>query len=263
MTTSRITTSPITIVALHGNGGGGFRFSRLPSPLREVDDLHPAVTIDAIDLPGFGRTPLRVDPPTMEDFVDFVADHLHGIEGPRVLLGHGIGGSIALSILQRDDVSIDGLILHALVGVDLDRRWFPLLMKPMWMRTMAKRIISSAPVRMAARDRLFGPDVPSEFADRFLAEYGTCDGFEAMFDLLTPEWFDALSPVPTPTALLWGSNDRILKAGHTTGFEPLLPRSTTRIVPGWGHFPMVDHPNQYGAEIARLAIDLVDTPRDG
>lgn len=249
----------VTVVAVHGNGGGSFRFSRLPDPLA------PGVELRAVDLPGFGGTPIGADVATLDDYGRHLRALLDDAPRPRVLLGHGIGGSLALSALQGHDAAADGLVLHAPVGADLDDRWFPRLMRPRPVRTAVKRAIAAPPTRWALRSRLFAPGVPPEFADHFLAEYRRCAAFELMFDLLTPEWFASLRPVSTPAVLLWGERDRVLRHGQADAFDPLVPGARRRVVPAWGHFPMVDDPEGYADVVAGLARELVgrSSPSEG
>ncbi len=107
-----------------------------------------------------------------------------------MVLGHGIGGSIALDMVQRHD--IDGLILHAPVGTRLEKRWFPRLMKPEPVRTLIKWGISSRVTRPLIGRRFFSRNVPTDYRNQFLDEYGRADSFSQMFDIITPEWWNGL-----------------------------------------------------------------------
>ncbi len=243
--------STITVVAVHGNGGGAFRFSLLPERLAEGVALH------AVTLPGFEGRPLGTTEPTMATYTDDLLATLDGIDGQTVVLGHGIGGSIALDALSRRPDAADGLILHAIVGANLDERWFPRFMARPAVRAGVQRLISSLPVRLVA-GRLLFRSAPSGFADRFLAEYRRAESFGPMFDLLTAEWFEGLAEVPTPTIVLWGQKDRVLDVDQLAVIERLVPNRRRQIEAGWGHFPMVDDPDAYARVLSDLAIELVD-----
>ena len=67
-----------------------------------------------------------------------------------------------------------------------------------------------------------------------------------------------LRPIDVPAALLWGEAERLLAVDQVRDYQALLPRSTIRTVPGWGHFPMIERPDQYATEIAALARALVE-----
>lgn len=245
----------ITVIAIHGNGGGGFRWDRLPDPLRESPSS-ARVVLDGITLPGFQGTPLPDGPVTMQTFSDAVADAAITTAGPIVLLGHGIGGAIALDLAARHPQLVDGLILHSPVAVDLDTRLFPKLMKQRVVRTAAKRIISSVPVRLVA-SRLLFPNAPQDYSDRFLREYGRADGFEVMFDILDADWFDGLPSVDVPTVILWGERDRVLDVRQAETLERAIPHATRQIEQGWGHYPMIETPDEYAISVAGLARSLV------
>ena len=80
-----------------------------------------------------------------------------------------------------------------------------------------------------------------------------------MFDLITPTWFRGLRPTTLPAGLLWGQAERLLAVDQVRDYQALLPVAVTRSVPGWGHFPMIEQPESYAAEIAALARAIVRT----
>ncbi len=243
-------TEPITVLAIHGNGGGAFRFSLVP----ELPGGR--VTLQPMTLPGFQGRPLPSGPLNLSTFSDAVRKALAGIDGRKVLLGHGIGGSIALDVAAEDPTVADGLILLSPVGVKLDERLFPRIMSNPMVRKTAKAIISSSVMQVTAGRFLF-PGAPRPFAKRFLAEYRNAEAFEIMFDLLNAAWFDGLPPVQLPVAIVWGEKDRVLDVGHVESYERAL-RDTRRIVrPEWGHYPMIEQPEDFAAGIAEIASDLV------
>ena len=238
----------VHVVAVHGNGGGSARFDRLPRPL--ADD----VTLHAPTLPGFGGRPLG-DVDGVAGLAAALAEELPATDDPVVLLGHGIGGSVALQLLADDPTAADALVLHAPVGTRLDTRWFPRLLRPSWVRRAVQVGISSPVLRPLWR-RTIVRDVPRPWADDFLAAYRDAEAFGAMFDWLTADWFDALPARDLPAVLLWGEDDRVLGADQRADYHRLLPRATERTVPGWGHFPMLTDPRDYAAVVAEVARDL-------
>ncbi|MEM9521677.1 MAG: alpha/beta hydrolase [Actinomycetota bacterium] len=242
----------IHVVAVHGNGGGSTRFAMLG------DRLSEQVTLTAVDLPGFNGVPL--DPAA--DSVPAYADHLAQLlpaDRPVVLLGHGIGGSIALDLVSRRPDLVDGLILHAPVGAHLDSRLFPKLMSPPIVRRFVRRAISAKPLRGVLHGRFFPTGVAEPHRTAFFEGYRTCEAFGLMFDIITAPWFDGLEPVTdVPTILLWGAGDRVLDAEHTGQFQAKAPNAETQIIDGWDHFPMLEQPTEYAKVIADIATRLVD-----
>ena len=241
----------VHLLAVHGNGGGGRRFARLPEDLG-------GVRLHAPTLPGFGGRPLgEVD--GVAGLAAALREELADLPRPRVVLGHGIGGSVALELLCHEPDLADGLVLHAPVGTRLDTRWFPRLLRPGWVRRAVQLGISSRLLRPLWR-RTLVRDVPAPWDAEFLAAYADAEAFGAMFDWLTADWFDGLPTVALPAVLLWGSDDRVLGADQRADYHRLLPAASERTVDGWGHFPMLADPEGYAREVSALVRALV-TPR--
>ncbi len=257
---NRANSDRVQLLAVHGNGGGGFRFSLLRRSLNAGETGEPEVVLHPITLPGFEGTPLPTDA-SIRGFADAVQHEAEELRRTAptervVVLGHGIGGSIVHDLLSRNPSVFDGAILHAPVGANLDRRLFPRLMSTRPVRTAVRSIISSWPAQQIGSRVLFGGRRPA-FARRFLAEYRRCEAFSPMFDILTADWFDSMSPVATPTILLWGAGDRVLNASHVPVFEEKFTQVRTVIEPDWGHFPMIEDPESYGKRLAELTLELL------
>lgn len=241
----------VTILALHGNGGGAFRFHRVP-PFMPAD-----VRLQAMTLPGFAGKPSDPSLQTVTDYAQYVYETARLEGDPLVLLGTGIGGSIALEYAQHYALTLAGLILHAPVGTRLDNRLFPRLMKLPGMRRTGQWVFSARLTRPLFRRMLFTQPLPSEVSERFFSEYRQCQVFGQMFDLITADWFASLRPIHTPAALLWGERERVLGVDQLADYKALLPRHLVRVVPDWNHFPMLDQPEAFAREVATLARQLI------
>jgi pimeloyl-ACP methyl ester carboxylesterase len=245
-------TTALTVVALSGNGGGAFRFERLKPYLPATVRFQP------VTLPGFAGKPRDLALHSLYDY----ALHLRGMINPEprplVLLGHGIGGSLALEFAQHFAAELDGLILHAPVGARLESRRFPRLMALPGARAIGQWLFSARLARPLFKRLLFSHPVPPDYLDRFFDEYRRCAVFSQMFDLITPEWFQSLKVVDLPTALLWGERERVLNVDQLNDYRALLPNHITRTIPGWDHFPMIEQPEEYAKEIVMLARTLED-----
>ncbi len=239
-----------TLIAVHGNGGGGERFARV-APLLPMD-----VVLRAPTLPGFGGRPLgAVD--HLGGLTDALQTEVATCDRPRILLGHGVGGAIALDLLARGPAQVDGLILHAPVGTRLDTRLFPRVMSTRVVQRSVQGVISSPLSRPVLRRLALG-GVPREAADRTLAAYGECEAFGRLFDWLDSAWFDALPVLPDlPAVVLWGEKDRVLDAEQRQDYQRLLPEAREVVVPGWGHFPMLDRPQAYARMLSELSRALL------
>ena len=245
------TTIDCTVIALHGNGGGAHRYART------APHFDAGVALEALTLPGFAREPRDPAIRDLSGFAEHVAQAIASIPRPRMLLGHGIGGSIALEFVQRHAAEIDALILHAPVGARLDQRRFPALMRIPGARGTARRLLASRVFRPIWRRLFFDETVPRDYLDRFFSEYGSCTAFADMFDWITAPWFNGLEPVNTRTALVWGEREKILSPDHIADYTRLVPNHFVRRIPEWDHFPMIDRPEDYARVISDVARELL------
>lgn len=241
----------LTLIALHGNGGGALRFARcaphMPSTVRFV----------ALTLNGFAEKPRDPTLQTMRDYADRLGQLIAKEPRPRVLLGHGIGGAFVLELIQHQPEAVDGVILHAPVGTRLESRRFPKLMKLSIMRAVGKWLLGAPFMRPLWRRLFFRQPVPSDYLRQFFAEYRRCAVFGQMFDLITADWFKTLRPREVRAGLLWGERERVLKVEHVEDYKVLLPRHIVRIVPDWDHFPMIEQPEAYATEVSALAYQVL------
>ena len=250
----------VTILAVHGNGGGGTRFERVAEHLA----AHEAVRFEYFDLPGFNGAPVDPHATDVAAYADRIADQIERVRRPGepvVVLGHGIGGSMALDLGSRRPETMDGLILHAIVGADLDTRLFPRVMKTRPVRELMRRAVAAKPLRPIWRKLFFPIGAPKADTDTFFEGYRDCESFGQMFEIIDVEWFESLEPITElAVVLLWGEHDRVLKSGQTEGIAAKTPGAQKVIEPGWDHFPMLEQPEEYARVIATLATDLVTTP---
>ncbi|MFQ3596814.1 MAG: alpha/beta hydrolase [Chloroherpetonaceae bacterium] len=244
----------LSLIAIHGNGGGGFRFERLkPFIPASVNFLAPT-------LPGFSDVKRDPNLSTMKDYAFKLREMIEQEPKPLVLLGTGIGGSIALEFLQHFERDVQGLILHAPVGTRLNQRLFPKLMKPMFIRRFGQWLFSSTLARPIFKRLLFqSPEqIPAEYLKKFFDEYRRCEAFAQMFDIINAAWFQSLRPSNIPAVLLWGEKERVLTPDQAKDYQRLLPNSTIKLVPNWNHFPMIEQPEDFARQILDLSNALIE-----
>ena len=235
-----------SLLMLHGNGGGGFRFSRcLPHFSGELEVVTPT-------LPGFHPEPRNPRLKTLKDYAEKLLPWVSSLERPRCLLGTGIGGSLILEFLQHYPQEADRVILHAPVGAFLDRRRFPKLLRLPGVAYTAKNMVGHPAFRYFWKRLFFETTLPPAFIREFFQGYLYCQSFGQMFQLINQEWFDSLTPMSTPGAILWGARERLLSIDQKDPFLNLLANTEMKTLKHWRHFPMVEQPEEFAEQVEAL-----------
>src|SRR5262245_45730804 len=81
--------------------------------VRQLDELAGTLRVSALDLPGHGES----DPApssSVEDYAGAVGDFLTALAStPPIVIGHSLGGSIAITLAARRPELVRGLVLIA------------------------------------------------------------------------------------------------------------------------------------------------------
>lgn len=233
-----------SLLLVHGNGGGGFRFSRCLPYFTGV--------VAAPTLPGFHPLPRDPELRTIADYANRLLPYLEAMPRPRAVLGTGIGGSLLLELLQRHCDKVDLVILHAPVGAHLDRRLFPRLMRLPGVCRTARFLLGWPPLRPLWTRLFFETPLEREFLNQFFDGYRNCEAFGEMFNLIDLPWWESLRPVEIPAVVLWGGRERLLTPDQQAAFGSVLPLARMQIINDWRHFPMVEQPEEFAAVVQGL-----------
>jgi pimeloyl-ACP methyl ester carboxylesterase len=252
------------LLLLHGNGGASSRFQLLLQAWQDRTDLHPVIPA----LSGFEGRPLP-ELPTHEDYWDLLIEEMGAAIDPVaddwVLYGHGIGGSLLMAWAARGYPLPGGgylrpqrVIMNSVIGASLGQRWFPQLMKPLWVRQAIQRLVAAPVMRPFWERRLFQQPshLPVALRRQFFADYGRCAAFPLMFDLITEDWYEQVLPQiqQQPFHFLWGQRERVVQAKYLQYWRRDFPKATFEVMAGWDHFPMLDQPEAFAAKLADLSL---------
>lgn len=235
------------IVLVHGLAGESRNFDYLP-----LQELAKRWRLVLVDRPGSGHSPrndegkarIAAQARIVRAFIAAM-----GFERPPLLVGHSLGGAIALAVALQDPECVAGLALiapatHFHPHVPLPFRtmairtpWF----RRLFARTLAAPLaIVSTPAVLAA---LFGPDrAPRDFAVRggglrslrpeaFVGASTDMSAIEA--DL--PAQQQRYGELRLPVRILYGEDDRVLdwkQQGET--LRAKVPQAELEVIPG-GH----------------------------
>ncbi len=225
-----------SVVLLHGAGGN---YLSWPTQIRRLDNLH----VYAPDLPGHGKSDGR-GLQTIDDYAHHIRAWMDAIQLPRaVIVGHSMGGAIALSLAVQHPQYVVGLGLMAtgaqlkVADAILDNasraETFPLVMDTLkkWAfgPTAPASLIKTAIQRIAETR-------PSVLHSDFLA----CNAYN-----LTGK----LSAIHIPALVLCGDADRMTPARLSQYLADHLPDAELRIFPQAGHMLMLEYPDEVAAAL--------------
>lgn len=205
-----------------------------------------------IDLPGHGKSPRR----RIGSFADLARMLVEAFdEATRAheqvhLLGHSLGGALALAIadIRARKVQSLSLISPAGLGPEIDAEALTGIIRASraeslvpWLRrlTASPDTITGDYARAAMATRR-DPELRAAQAD--MAQSLFADGTQC-FDLRP-----ALARLETPTAILWGREDRILPARHALAASG---ECAIHRLAGAGHIPQYECPETVARILAR------------
>ncbi|MGQ9593277.1 MAG: alpha/beta fold hydrolase [Anaerolineae bacterium] len=215
------------VVLVHGAGGSHVHW---PVALRRL----PGATVYALDLPGHGRSEGE-GRRSIGAYRDVVRAFLEvaGLER-AILVGHSMGGAIALDVALRYPKRLAGLVL---VGSGARLRVAPALLQglqedyPRAVENLVQWLFAEgAPEqpRRRARQQLLEANPDVVYGD-FLA----CDGFDVMGEL---------PRVETQTLVICGTADRMTPLKYSEYLAAHIPQARLEVIPGGGHMVMLEQP---------------------
>lgn len=96
------------VLFLHGFLGSGRNLSSLS---QRLVDLRPDLQVIVADLPGHGTSPSLMPPYTFHALADPVVDFVKASPRPCVIVGHSMGGRVALEAAASAPKQVDKVIL--------------------------------------------------------------------------------------------------------------------------------------------------------
>lgn len=238
------------VVLLHG-----FLFDRSMWRTQVAGLADRGFRVVAVDLPGFGASPPPAEPATMGSYAAAVAALVERLALPPVtLVGYSMGGQVALELCATRPELVERLVL-----VD----------------TVAH--VDSPEVAQGRRelaDRLEREGVAA-YAEEFLPKLVELDGAapgveahaRAMMRASDPRgaalalraradrtgYEHVLDTWPEPALVVVGERDPFDQAGHAAAMARRLPAGELVVVPGVGHTPPLEAPD----ELTRILADFL------
>ena len=255
-----------------GSGSPVILIHGLAASLHDWDELIPALAQQgyaafAPDLLGHGESP-RVDSRLYQ--MDWVFQHFSQwmrslrLTEPAVLIGHSLGGHVALEYARRVSAWTRGLIL---VNPFYSPAQLPFLIRKTYSRPHLSELllgkvsekwfrfligVSSAAIghRIGALRAL-----PERIREQTLLDYKRTAPGVYHIPSAIPDMTEFLYDVNTPTLVVWGDQDKTLRPASFTRLVNTLPRARGEVLPA-GHVPHQSHAEQFNQLVLKFLEEL-------
>lgn len=246
-----------TVMFVHGFGDSSASWMFMARLFRDAD-----YRILIPDLPGFGRSSRNPE-----------ADYGYAAQAGRLfqllqtlrvgsvhLVGNSMGGGVVGEMALLRPQSVASLTLIDAAGVhtratDLDRE--VLKGSNFLIPKAAEDLPRLLDFAMAKRPVMSQPIID------YMAERAVADNAlhsRIFYQVLMPDvgfLTLALGDIKAPTLVIWGEKDRLLHVENGKVFQRYIPDARLVVLPGVGHMPMAEAPEETGAAILRFIDEVM------
>jgi pimeloyl-ACP methyl ester carboxylesterase len=220
----------------------------------------------AVDLPGFGDSPGVGRGFALEEVARAVLDGIPADAGRITLVGHSMGGAVALTAASLEPERLGALVLCASAGllaaplpgwatrpagaawdasVHLRGRLEPLAGSPVGRRILLG--LSTAPGDALSEADVRGVIRASTKATRTGA---------ALRAVARADLREVLASVDVPVGFVWGTGDMVVPRRSLDAGLAARPDAEVELISGAGHLPMLERPAEFTAALERLDARL-------
>jgi pimeloyl-ACP methyl ester carboxylesterase len=222
----------------------------------------------AVDLPGFGASPMPAEKISIKGYaavVDELLDSL-GIERAAVV-GNSMGGFIGAELAIEFATRVERLVLVSAAGLTtaemhnekalaiLRRAGNVLAYSTAWLGTRSDRLSRRPGLRKALMLMVAAhPDrLPAALSAEQLRGSGKPGFLDALEALGTYPLADRLARIEAPTLVVWGDKDRLVPLRDADRFVEAIGDNANKVVySDTGHVAMLERPERFNADVEKF-----------
>ncbi len=249
-----------TLLLIHGMAGSSRTWKSV------MPDLAEDFTVLAPDLIGHGESAKPMGDYSLGAFASGLRDLLALLEiGPVTVIGHSLGGGVAMQLAYQHPELVDRLVLIGSGGLGREVSWLLRLLTlpgaeylmPLFFPSIVRDSGNELSKAMHGR----GWSLPHlDEMWRAYASLGQAENRKAFVRTLravidpggqTVNASDRLYlAAAMPTLIIWGDKDGVIPVEHAHAAHEAIPHSRLEILEGCGHFPHMQEPDHL-AEVIR------------
>jgi pimeloyl-ACP methyl ester carboxylesterase len=255
------------VVLVHGLGGSWQNW------LENIPRLAQDRRVLALDLPGFGESPMPPDEISITGYGELVVDFVRaaGIDGEVDVIGNSMGGFIAAEIGINSPDFARRIVLCSAAGISITNlRRQPVLTSARIAAavtnvalTRAEAMAKRPGLRRVAMAYVFRHPslIAADLAYQVISGAGKPGFVDALGALTDYDFRDRLDDVKVPVLLVWGREDNLVPVEDADEFERLIPDARKVILDDTGHVPMIERPSTFNDLIVDfLSPDAAPSP---
>jgi pimeloyl-ACP methyl ester carboxylesterase len=214
----------------------------------------------ALDLPGFGESPMPSWPIEMPAYGRLIHDFCEklGIDRVAALVGNSMGGFVATEAVIERPERFERLVLVSAAGISFaearGRRVdatlnmieaalpFTVDPRPSWLRRRRlRRALFGRIIRYPERLR---PELLLEQLTPGLRAPGLASSMRSVGGYDTR---DRLPEIEIPSLVVWGLEDQVVPVEAAIGYHRAIPQSRLEIFERTGHVPQLERPERFNS----------------
>jgi|SRR3989338_10110148 len=235
------------ILVLHGWNLSSEKFSPLINALKEKGYI-----VEAVDLPGFGKSKIPERAYFLSDYMKFVEDYIVQKKWKEaVIIGHSFGGRIGIKLASQHPEFLKALILTGAPGFNPVPRF-----KILFFSTLAKlgNSVFALPlvknIKALSRHLLYRAANAMDF---YTTNINMQDTFK---NVVAEDLSPYLSKITVPTLLIWGENDLIVPLDIGKRMEKIISRAKLVSIPDARHGVPWTHAEEFSNFVKKFIESL-------
>jgi pimeloyl-ACP methyl ester carboxylesterase len=244
------------MVFIHGLSGSWVNW------LENLPHFARSHRVIAMDLPGFGHSPMPADEISIAGYGRIVDELLTALDVERaVIVGNSMGGFIGAEVAIQFLTRVEKLVLISAAGLSiehqrnepalrlLERLDNVLIFTGGWAATRSETLTRRPKMRRQlmklVADR--AEALPAPLIAEQIKGSGK-PGFVPALDALSDYPIrDRLGEIECPVLVVWGEKDRLVPVRDAYEFGRLIPQAQVVVWPDTGHVAMLERPAAFNA----------------